>query len=237
TKEGAEVVLDKTTTNSFGEFEFTVSHDNPIITIRVMGGSYVDPITNKPVAVGTNELSAIIDIKDNEDKDTRLMTVSLMTTLFTAFVESVDTNTALNTDPYLYARDVFKNIFLFDPTLDLNRHLLSTAPATKENNLLTLYDLAFVKMAHDVNAGSAINLVSAFAESLNETCSLLPYTPVKSGSYTLNADSFVQDYLESLSEIANLALAVPYTDNVDIADTVGHILESNHFILGYNDVL
>ncbi|MBU0506170.1 hypothetical protein KJ708_09275 [bacterium] len=228
-------LIETTISDSNGFFEFSITDDNNgLILVVANGGNYIDPFSYNTIS-GTNyEIRALYksdDIVLNNE-----VYITPFSTLFSELFDCLYHQSSLNSDPYIYSKSIFNDVFGVDMSVVRDVYLNAAIEDFEDKDTLyTLYNLAFSKMAKLEKASSGLDILSVFADELAQSCTLMVSDNVTSLNYSFHRESFRGDFLDALLTLKNDKVFASLATQLSLDSLVVFIRNKNNLIFGFNN--
>lgn len=225
-------ILSTTESDQNGAFQLdldALDSDSQILIVA-SGGSYTDPITFQSVSGNTLRLEG--SWKFRHLATLEHLDVTPLTTLATSFYRCLLSNATLTADPLDYSIATFQSLFGVNLNSDHDVFLDGSAD---DPTLYSLYNLAFARMAKEKHAVSAMAILTAYSEYLEDECDLLGPSAQYSGSYAFHRESFRRDYLNALENLRLEAAFSSWIDNFDLESQVDAIRSRANILFQFED--
>ena len=233
TDESNPEVITTTTSANDGSFEADLGEvqSNSKILFVASGGAYVDPLTFQSVSNQNSSLAGVW--KYSHLATLSHVDITPLSTLAKSFYICLSSNEALATDPLDYSLATFKSLFEINLNSVTDTYLETSATDTA--SLYSLYNLAFARMAKEKRATSALNIITAYSQHIEENCDLLGPTSQTSGYYAFHQESFRRDYLNALENMRLEAAFSSWVDSLDVEQIVDSIRSESNILFQFED--
>lgn len=228
----APQIIGDSASDALGRFDLTelyLSDDDSVMLIAT-GGKYIDPVTFKSVPMNSDALMGVWKVRNLSLLES--VSITPMTTLQTAFYDCLIGTPGLAADPVDYSHAIFKSAF--GVNLNANIFLEGGTSSSAETTAHSLYNIAFSAMADRTKATSAIHIITAFSDSLEENCDLVGTANKISGAYAFHPESFRKDYLDALGNLPFMPAFSELAGNFDTTGLIEAIRENTNILFEFS---